>query len=96
MQKKSDVSAGQWCPTSIYTLYIVCPFISSQLGRLPENGAKERTVICGCEQVTACICVKSFDAEKKGVQVPQTACHTDGSDGNVTVCMYSSSCNLIN
>lgn len=76
-------------PTSCYTLYTVCPFISSQLGLLPENGVKERTVICGCEQVTDCICAKSFDAENKGLQVSQTACHTNGGDGNVTVCIYS-------
>ena len=44
--------------------------MSSQLGLL--------TVICGSEQVTACICVKSFDAaEQKGLQVSQAACHGD-------------------
>lgn len=68
--------------TSIYTLYIVCPFISSQLGLMPENTVKERNVICGSEQVTACICVKSFDAKKE--RTPGVAVyHTDGSDGEM-------------
>lgn len=43
------------------------------------------TVICPSEQVTACICVKSFDdAEQKGLQVSQTAWQW-WSDGNVTL-----------
>lgn len=76
---KTDVSADKLLLDRFPSLHSLFFVLSSPhswdcclLGR-SERG----TVICGSEQVTACICVKSFDdAEQKGLQVSQAACHS--------------------
>lgn len=66
------------CEETVHTQLICCPFISSLLGLLPAHIQRERDSGWRSERVTACICVRSFDdAEQKGVQVSQTARHTE-------------------
>ncbi len=77
---ETEVSAEQLFADRllIHTQFVFHPFICSQLGCCLLRYSGAETVICGSEQVTACICVKSFDdAEQKGVQVPHTARHSD-------------------
>jgi len=69
----TDVSVEHFSPERLPSTHTVC-FLSFHLHMVGtavcSETLKKGTVICGSEQVTACICVKSFDdAELKGLQV---------------------------